>query len=283
MTIIKNTHSQGVLLLLLTTAIWGTSFPLLKQALSDLSPATILTVRFAIASIVFTPWLRRLNRRLICAGVLLGCLYFGECSSALIGLQTISANRSAFIVSLNVILVPLLSTLLGQRLTVRIFGAAGLAIVGIGLLSWEGGGLNSGDFLTLGCAIGVAVYILTLGWLTPHHPTLPLVAVQLWVMTLLSMGLAVPQMLTMSQEGHAIATHFHTLLYLGLVVTATPIWTQALVQRSIPAHEVALLYALEPVFATVFSFWFLGEQLGVQGLIGAILVLTATVFSQYKR
>jgi len=272
------------LLLLLTTMIWGTSFPLLKQVLSDLSPATILAVRFTIASIVFMPWLRYINRRLICAGVLLGCLYFGECSSALIGLQTISANRSAFIVSINVILVPLLSTLLGQRLTVRIFGAAGLAIVGIGLLSWEGGGLNSGDFLTLGCAIGVAVYILTLGWLTPYHPTLPLVAVQLWVMALLSIGLAVPQILTMSQEmGPAIATHFNTLLYLGLVVTATPIWTQTLVQRSIPAHEVALLYALEPVFATIFSFWFLGEQLGLQGFIGAILVLTATVLSQYKR
>jgi drug/metabolite transporter (DMT)-like permease len=234
----------------------------------------ILTVRFAIASVVFTPWLRRLNRRLVCAGMLLGCLYFAECSSALIGLQTISANRSAFIVSLNVILVPLLSILLGQRLTVKIFGAAGIAIVGIGLLSWEGGGLNSGDFLTLGCAIGVAVYILTLGWLTPYYETLPLVGVQLWVMTLLSMGLAIPQLVTMPTEvGLAITTHFPTLLYLGLVVTATPIWTQAIAQRWIPAHEVALLYALEPVFATIFSFWLLGEQLGVQGFMGAGLVL----------
>lgn len=114
MTIISTSHSRGILLLI-TTLIWGTSFPLLKHTVSYLSPATILAVRFTISAIAFAPWLRQLNTRLIRDGVLLGCLYFAECSSALIGLETISANRSAFIVSFNVILVPLLGTLLGQQ------------------------------------------------------------------------------------------------------------------------------------------------------------------------
>lgn len=287
MTIVSRaSHSRGILLLLLTTLIWGTSFPLLKHAVSYLSPGTILAVRFTISAVAFAPWLRRLNARLIRDGVLLGCLYFTECSSALIGLETISANRSAFIVSLNVILVPLLGTLVGKQLKIQNLSAAGLAIVGIGILSWEGSGLSSGDFLTFGCALGIAVYILTLEWLTPHHPTLPLVAVQLLVMALLSIVWVVPQIIgtAIAKEAYfTTVTHFNTLLYLGLVVTAIPIWTQTMAQRWIPAHKVVMIYALEPVFATIFSFWFLGEQFGVQCIIGAGFVLIATVLSQSKR
>lgn len=273
----KTLHSRGILLLVLTTVIWGTSFPLLKQTLDVLSPAAILAVRFTLAAAVFSPWLRQLNPRLLRDGAILGAIYFTECVAALMGLELISANRSAFIISLNVILVPLLGTALGQRISSKTLLAAGLAIAGIGIMSWEGGGANWGDVLTFGCAIGIAVYILRLGTVAGHHPTLPLVAVQLGIMAVLSIIWALPQALV---QPEAIGSHLSTLLYLGLVVTATPIWTQAIAQRWVPAHEAALLYTLEPVFAALFSFWWLREALGVRGLIGAALILTATIFSQ---
>ncbi|MBD2067177.1 DMT family transporter [Leptolyngbya sp. FACHB-671] len=277
MTAAKTLHNKGILLLLMTTLVWGTSFPLLKQMMGSISPSAILAVRFGVAAIAFLPWLRRLNMSLIRDGVLLGFVYFAECTFALIGLETISANRSAFVVSLNVIFVPILASLLGQRLPGRILVAAGVAIAGIGILSWEGGGLNRGDFLTFGCAIGIAIYILLLEWITPRHPTQPLVAVQLSVMALLSGAWALPQLTTQVGE---IANHFYVLLYLGLVVTATPIWTQTLAQRWISAHEAALLYTFEPVFAAIFSFWLLGEALGVRGFLGAGFILFATFLSQ---
>ncbi|NKB18822.1 MAG: DMT family transporter [Pseudanabaena sp. CRU_2_10] len=189
---LKATHNRGILLLIVTTVIWGTSFPLLKQAMQDLPAEVILAARFTIAALAFLPWLRQLDRALIRDGALLGCLYFGECAAVLVGLASISANRSAFIVSLNVILVPIFAALMGQRLPVRMVWTAGLAIAGIGILCWDGGGVSWGDGLTLGCAIGVALYILTLEVVAPRHPTLPLVAVQLTVMALLSLVWAAP-------------------------------------------------------------------------------------------
>lgn len=68
-----------------------------------------------------------------------------------------------------------------------------------------------------------------------------------------------PQLVVHSQD---IANHFNTFLYLGLIVTATPVWTESMAGRLIPAHEVAFFYTLEQVFATFFSFLFLGEYLG---------------------
>jgi drug/metabolite transporter (DMT)-like permease len=275
----KAKHRHGILLLILTTICWGTSFSLLKQVMGDVSPAVILAVRFTIAAAVFMPWLRQLDAALVRDGALLGALYFAECATALLGLETISANRSAFIISFNVILVPLFAACLGKKLPIQVICAAGLAIAGIAILSWEGGGWDRGDWLTLGCAIGVASYILILEVLSPRHATLPLVAVQLGVMALLSLVWAAPQL---AGQLTAIAQHSPRFLFIGLVVTATPIWTQAIAQRWVAAHEAALIYTLEPVFASVFSFWLLGEQLGVRGFIGAALVLTATVWSQQK-
>jgi drug/metabolite transporter (DMT)-like permease len=275
----KAHHSKGIFLLILTTAVWGTSFPLLKDVLNELSPPAILAVRFAIAAIAFLPHLRNLNPGLVRDGALLGLLYFTECLLALKGLETISANRSAFLISLNVILVPLLGVILGRYLPRRILIAAGIAIVGIGILSWEGGGFGLGDLLAFGCAVGVAVYILALERITPRHPTLPLVAVQLTTMAFLGMSWALPQL---SERLPAISHHWQTLLYLGLIVTATPIWTQAQAQRWVSASEAALLYTLEPVFASAFSFVWLGEALGIRGLMGAGLILIATIMSQFS-
>ena len=279
----KALHRKGILLLIMTTLIWGTSFPLLKHVVSSISPATLIAVRFTVAAVTFAPWLRRLNAQLLRDGVLLGLIYFGETSSALIGLETISANRSAFIISLNVILVPLLGTMLGQRLPSKVLFAAGLAMIGIGVMAWEGGGLSQGDLLTFGSAIGIAVYILMLEAATARHLTLPLVAIQLLVMALLGIVWAIPQLVG---QVEAIVNNFSTLLYLGLVVTATPIWTQAVAQRWICASETALFYTLEPVFATIFSFWLLGEELGTRGLVGAALdklsKIAATILSQRK-
>lgn len=273
----KQLHNKAILLLLLTTVIWGTSFPLLKQTLSHLSPATILAVRFSVAAIAFLPWLRSLNRNLIRDGIVLGSVYFGECTVALTGLETISANRSAFLISLNVLLVPLFSALLGRYLPQRVVLIAVLAIAGVGLMSWEGGGIAIGDVLTVTCAIGAAIYILLLEVIAPRHPTLPLVSAQLLTMAVLGSLWALPQL---TQQLEIIRHHSSVLLYLGLIVTATPIWTQAIAQRWIPSHEAALIYTLEPVFAAIFSFLLLGEQLGLRGILGAALILVATTMSQ---
>ena len=277
LSILQNPHHRGILLLLMTTLVWGTSFPLNKYVVNYLSPAVILTVRFTISAIALAPWLRKLNPRLLRDGGLLGSLYCAECTLALIALETTSASRAAFIISLNAILVPLSGALLGRNMPLRILLAAAMAVLGIGVMSWEGGGVNLGDLLTLICAFGATVYVLLLEVVTPRHPTLPLVATQLTVMTLISWVWAMPQLIV---QFNAIASHFSVILYLGLGVTVAPIWTQAIAQRSIASYEAALIYTLEPVFATLFSFWFLGETLGMRGAVGAVLVLSATVLSQ---
>lgn len=267
-----------MLLLILTTLIWGTSFPLLKHTVEQLNPSVLIAVRFTIAALLFSPWLRQLTPKLLRDGGLLGLLYFGECALTLIGMQTVPANRAAFVISLNVVLVPLLTLLLGQQLPMQPFIAAGLALSGVGVMAWGGGGFSTGDVWIFGSAIGCAIYILLLGSVTQRHPTRPLAAVQLLTMASLGIVWAMPQLI---QQSHAIVQHSSTLLYLALVVTATPIWAQAAAQRWVSAHDAALIYTLEPVFAAVFSVWILGESFSDRSWIGAGMILTAMILSQF--
>ena len=272
----KVLHTRGILLLVLTTLIWASSFPLLKNVVSSLAPPVVVAIRFALAAIAFAPCMRGLNAQLLGDGILLGLVCFANSASALIGLQTTSANRGAFIISLNVILVPLLGMLLGQHLPIRVWFAALLALAGIGVMTWEDGGFSSGDLWMLGSAIGIAVYILMLEAAIQRHSALSLTAIQLFVMASLGIVWAMPQLVGIQ----AIASNFSVLLYLGLVGTAAPVLTQTMAQRWVSAHEAALIYTLEPVFAAVFSFWLLGEEFETRGLLGAGLVLFAMVLSQ---
>lgn len=271
---------KGIMLLVATTLIWGTTSPITKNTLSSLSPATITATRFAVAALALAPFATRLNVRLVRDGALLGFLFFTSVVTQTIALETISANRAGFILCLNVILVPLFGPMLGQRVPLKALLAAGLALTGIGVISWEGGALCLGDFWMFGCALSYTIYILMLDTVTPRHPPVPLTALQLLSVTVLGAAWAAPQL---PEQLKAISANFNALLYLGLVATAGTTWAQAVAQRCVAAHETALIYTLEPVFTAVFSFLLLGETFGTRGLLGAGLVLAGMVLSQSRR
>ena len=100
--------SPHVLLLLGVTAVWGTTFPLLKSLLTSLSGVEISALRFVIAALCMAPFLMRVPRRTWLDGLLLGTLALVSYVAQAWGLEFISSNRSAFLTSLNVLMVPLI-------------------------------------------------------------------------------------------------------------------------------------------------------------------------------
>ena len=272
-------HAWGIAVLLLVTLIWGTSYPVIKGALSSLSPSAIFATRYVIAALPFTPYLRFLNFSLLRDGVFLSLILFPASVLQTVALETTSADRAAFLASFNVILVPLLGQLLGRQVFLKTFLAAGLAIFGIGVMCWESEQLVLGDLLMLGMAFLYSIYILKLESTTLRHPILPLAAIQLWVITIFSLIWAAPDLLAQQE---AIGANLGILLYIGLFDTAATIVLQVLAQRWVKAEDTALMYTFEPISAAIFSFLLLGEKLGVRGLIGAALVVVAMVFGESK-
>jgi drug/metabolite transporter (DMT)-like permease len=71
-----NRRLQGLLVLLVTVIIWGSTFPLLKIALSDISPGLLIFVRFFAAALVLIPFAFNLNRVVVRDGMILGAVFF---------------------------------------------------------------------------------------------------------------------------------------------------------------------------------------------------------------
>ncbi|WP_414585754.1 DMT family transporter [Scytonema sp. PCC 10023] len=268
---------KGIISLIFINLIGATTFPLTKDIVSSMNPSGLIATRFLLAAGVFIIHLRNLNALLLRDGMVLGLLFFFYLTTETIALKTIPANRAVFIVSLSALIVPLLGWLSGQRVLLKTFLAAGVAALGIGIMFWEGGELGMGDLLMFGGAVLYALYTLFLEKVTLRHPTLSLTSIQLLFIGGLGALWSNSQVLT---QFEAISQHWKPILYLALFATAAVIWLQTLAQRWVSASEAALIYTIEPVFSAIFSFWLLGEHLGIRGLIGGFFVLAALFLNQ---
>jgi drug/metabolite transporter (DMT)-like permease len=269
--------TRGFVLLTLATFIWGTTFVVTKQALINYPESKLIFDRFLIAAIAFLPFLGR-GKKLWLASIELGAWLFAGFATQTIGLRYTTVNRSAFITSLHVIFVPMLAAALGRPSRLTVWIAAIIALLGVALLSHDGAPPNIGDAWSLACAFSFAIYITRLETFTTLFPTARLTAAHLWIVVALSaiwtFTPSPSHPLTPSS-----ATPWPAILYLGIAATAVTTWLQTFGQKSISAPKAAVLYTLEPVWAAVFAWFVLKETPGLQGWVGAILILVAAALT----
>jgi drug/metabolite transporter (DMT)-like permease len=278
--------NRYVLALLFVTLVWGATFPVLKLATASLSGLEISALRFLIAAACMLPWAWSAPRRTWRDGGILGALVLLSYVAQAYGLEFISSNRSAFLTSLNVLMVPLLGIALGQRLSWVMLLAACVACLGIGLMSWDGGANLLADSATILGALAYAVYVILLSKHAPEHIPRQLAATQIVWMALLG-GV---WMLLSAQGTDALQTLPHRLswsigwglVYLGVVATSAMLFIQAMAQQHVAADKAALVYAMEPVFAALFAWLWIGEGLSFMAAIGAALVVFAVVASEWR-
>ena len=274
---------QGVLVLVFVTMLWGSTFPLVQIAQRVLEPAQLIALRFSVAALVFLPWLVKARGWLIWRdGAVLGLFLFAAFVTQAIGITTVSPGRAAFITGLNVIFIPLMLPFLRRRVPLTAFIGAGLAFAGIGVMSWDAGALsfNVGDLWVLGCAITYAIYVLLLERYAIRHEALPLTAVQLVTVGLLGLVWVAPSLTRGFPFEKLQPSLLGIIAYLGVIAVSLTTWLQTIVQRVMPAFQTAVIYSLEPVFAAIFSWWWVAEGLKPQGFVGAALILLAMIVSQ---
>jgi drug/metabolite transporter (DMT)-like permease len=265
------------LALLLTTLIWGATFPATKAVLEQIPPFSFLLLRFLLGVLLIAVWFalarRRLHRDralLIASGIATIFLFFGYTLQT-VGLHYTSASNSAFITALYVVFVPVML----RRFDKRIMLAIALALVGLWLLVKPSASMNLGDLMTLACALAFAGHIVCLERFTRQFDAPSLLAWQMGLATLLF----VPALWWEQAPASAFAPT--ALLLVGLGVTgglatgafAVQMWAQ----KVLPAQQVALIFASEPAYAAWLSWYFLGETLDIQGWIGSALILSAVV------
>ncbi|WP_297437884.1 DMT family transporter [Thermococcus sp.] len=269
------------LILVGITAIWGSTFAVMKVGLESLPPFLFLAYRFGLASILmFAIFRGRLvKRESLKPGLILGItLFFGH-GFQIVGLEYTSPSNSAFITSLYVVFTPFVAYfLLHERVRARDTLSLGIALTGLYLISGATIHLNHGDALTVVSALSFAFQIVLVESFRGHD-YLSLTFWQIFWNFVLSTAVSV------LMEKPVIPTApaaWGGIIYLVVFATALTFTLQLRYQRFVPAYRAALIYSSEPIFASVVSLIALREVLSLKGYIGAALIM-AGIWNEIRK
>ena len=274
--------------LVLNTVVWGSTFVLVKAALADVSPILFLALRFGLATAALLLVFRRARPapggawKALAAGALTGTFLFAGYLFQTLGLRLTTAPKSAFITGLSTVMVPLLAALV-YKIRPRVSEIAGVivATAGLGLMTLESaiGPVGRGDMLTLCCAAAFAAHIVTLGHFSEHMSFELLSVAQVAAAAVWSLAL-----FGWVETPHVLwhPTVVWAILITGLVATALAFTIQAWAQQYTTSTRTALIYTLEPLFAWLTSFVFVGEGLSGRAAAGAALILGGVVLVELK-
>src|SRR5690606_5032309 len=195
-----------------------------------------------------------------------------------VGLLFTTVTNSGFITGLYVIVVPLLGLFIGQRSGLGIWLGAGLAVVGMFLLSvGEGFSVASGDWLQLAGAFVWGIHVLLVGFFASRHDPLRLAMIQFVTCAIISLALAL-LLETISLDN--IIAAGPAILYGGIFGVAIGFTLQVVAQQHAIASHAAIILSLEAVFAAMAGALLLGEMLPLRGYVGAALMFAGMLLAQ---
>jgi len=271
------------LALLLVTLIWGSTFVVVRDAVSVYPVFGFLTLRFGLATLgmLVISWrrLRKLGWWGLGAGASIGLFLFGGYAFQTLGLQYTSATKAGLITGLQTVSVPIFTALLVRRMPPRhVLLATLLAIVGLGMIALNGNlALARGDLLVLACALSFGAHITAVGILAPRTDALALTTVQIAFVAVASgvasiFGEGIPRSVPNLAWGAAAFT--------GLLATCIAYGIQNTVSKYTTPTHTGIVFAMEPVFAALFGYLLASERLSPRAVFGGCLILLAVLIAE---
>ncbi len=265
----------AVLLLVLVSAIWGSTFVVVKQAIVHMSVLDFLAWRFVLAGLLLAAArpraLVRLGRRGWRNGALLGAALAAGYMAQTYGLRSTSAAVSGFLTGLQVLFTPLIGwALSSKRPGRRTWGAVGLATAGLAVLTLRVGSLGPGEGLTIVSAVLFALQIVGLERWSTAEDAHALATVQLLTVGFVALTAAGPSDLRLPSSPALWAA----VVLTAVAATAFAFVVQSWAQAHLSATSAAVVFTTEPVFAALFAA-FSGEHLGWGVVVGGALVVLA--------
>ena len=282
--------------LLFVAIVWGCTFVPVQRALHSGDVFSFLFWRFLAASIfTYLACLRfgvKFDRGTIGRGVFCGLMLFCDFSCQTIALDYALSSTVAFILGLNVVIVPfLMLVFFGKKVGASAFGGAVVALLGLYFLSGASGavGFGIGERLTLVSAFSYALHIVFTGVCARKSNLYGFVIVQFICVCVCALIAAVfvPHA---EFEGEIkvlgnliFSPNFDfvfALVLTSIFATVAAFVIQTMAQnRGISEIKTVLIFALEPVSAGVMGYAF-GEKLSALQILGAALILAGILLSE---
>ncbi|WP_124727118.1 DMT family transporter [Staphylospora marina] len=282
------------LALTLIAFVWGVTFIMVQDAIQSLPPFLFLTIRFGSSALLIFLYMRlvRVNGdsrenfgRELRYGVILGILLFGGYAFQTFSLLYTTSGKSGFLTGVSVALVPIFAYFVTKsRISLQAATGALCALIGLYLLAFaDFGSVNIGDVLAFLCSVFFAFQIIYTGQFSGRCSLLHLVGFQLLTVAVLSgvcSLLTEPWKQALRPEILLDPSVWSALLVTSVFATVLAFIAQTHVQKYTSPARVALIFSLEPVFAALADYVWLGVTLTGRALAGCLLIFGGMLLSE---
>ncbi len=268
--------TRGLMALLATTILWGSSFPAINIIMYSVHEYTYTWLRSLVALTGLFPYVlyrlfsqSRISARVVKGGLLAGIAYALGLWLQGWGTRYTTASNSAFITGLNVVFVHVYTAVILRKYSIRQGIALLLAITGLYMLTKPSTGFNIGDFLVLLGAFMWALQVIIVDKYSVGSDPLvftffEMIPALLFLIPDYFTGITLPPLNSLL-----------LIIYLGLVCSDAAFTLQVYGQKYIVPSYAAIIYLLEPVFASIFAYIVLAETMVALQVVGAALILSS--------
>ncbi len=278
--------------LIICTIIWGTTFIAQDTGMDNIGPFTFNSTRFFVAFLAVSPFvflfekkkiiiqiknnINQFAKLMIPVGVF---LFLGTVFQQVSLLYTNVAN-SAFFTIFYVPMVPIIIYFIfSEKLHWSIWPSAVVCVVGGYFLSnMSDAAIRFGDGLVLIGALFWALHIIYIGKLVKKFDLPFFIALlQNLLVAILSFLLVI---IFEEIDFSKIRLETFEILYAGILSGGAAFVLQLFGQRNIPPAPAAIVMSLEGVFAAISAWIILNQFLGLNNIMGCVLILGGILLSQ---
>ena len=262
--------------LLLTTAVWGGSFVVMKDSLEKQDVISFLSTRFILAAILMLAYkpkaLIGLGRKLWLRATLLGILLAAGFIFQSVGLTKTTVSSTGFITGLYLVFTPIISWFLLRRKVLKLQLLAVIsATIGLYLIAYNGIAFGFGEILVLISAIIFALQIVALGEWSDGKNAYQLTLIQILVSAIIFVLISL-------RDGYQIPPDnsvWFAVIFTAVFATFIGFLIQVKAQAVMTATSAGVVLAMEVPFAFMFGLYFDNDPLTFRIASGGILVMLA--------
>lgn len=286
------TKSRANLVLIIITAMWGSTYILNKLVTqAGMGPATTNACRglmcVIFGTLFFHQQLRCANTFDFIIGGLVGVINFAGYFLRIAGLETTTPGKSALLTVTYVIFTPLVLWIVWhERPQAKLMIAVPLSLIGMWLItgmnhhSWSA--VQTGDFLTIISAICWAGQIIIFSKYA-YRASSPWIIIVIIGLMQTILGGTLAFSFERNQWGHIQWPNaLIPLFFVAVVVTFLARSWQIKVQHFTDPSSASLILMSESLFATLFSILFGFDHLTWSLAIGGLLILLANLIMNYS-
>ncbi len=291
-------HLKGSIALLLAAFIWGSAFVAQGEALKQISPFTLQTVRSLVGSLFLVPVILVIDagkkragtykkmtkndkKNLVVGGLVCGIILCVASNLQQYGMyQNVSPGKAGFITAMYILLVPAFGLLIGRKIPIKMWVCIVAGVVGLYLLCMDGSDsftFNFGEILVMLCSVVFAVHILAVDHFVKFCDGVKLSCMQFFIGGIISFAL---MLIFETPSIDTIISVAFPILYAGIGSCGIAYTLQIVGQKYTPATLASLIMSLESVFAVLTDVAFYKIFPSSRETAGCIIMFVAIIISQ---